>query len=352
MTDIRSNNVRVTNSTFTISEYVEQLKSGTIIINKDYQRTDKVWPTSAKSFLMDTILLGYPMPKLSLYQRTDLKTMKTVKEIVDGQQRTTAIREFYENKFPISGASAFSGMYFRDLDEEQKLSFLSYVISVDIILRATPTEIREMFRRMNSYTVPLNPQEKRHAINQGEFKFFMVSLSSIYSESLKLLGVMTEKNLSRMLDMELYADIIMGWTNGIDTARAPKIDKFYEDNDASFKQKPAIEKIFTDTFSVIFEMSAIEGTSLMKPYNFFSLFLAIAHKLHMSPALETLIHSDKKPINILDSQQRLSALAEIISNKDRSKNQALVEATSESTNLKKNREARFKIFFEALSEGD
>lgn len=350
MTSILVNNVRVTNSTFTISEYVDQLRSGTIVINREYQRTDKVWPTSAKSYLMDTILLGYPMPKLSLYQKTDLATLKTVKEIVDGQQRTTAIREFYDNKFPISGASSFSGLYFRDLGEEQKLAFLSYVISVDLILRATPTEIREMFRRMNSYTVPLNPQEKRHAIHQGKFKFFMVTLSETYSESLKTLGVMTEKNLSRMLDMELYADIIMGWTSGIDTARVSKIDKFYADNDKKFSddKQQEIEKIFRDTFSVLYSFRELYGTSLMKPYNFFSLFLAIAHKLHKSEKLNNLIgHNNKKIINP-DAQQNLSVLAEAINNKDRANYPEIVDATSESTNLKKNREARFKIFFEAL----
>ena len=42
---------------------------------------------------------------------------------------------------------------------------------------ATPDQIRETFRRINSYTVPLNPEEHRHAVFQGDFKWFMHDLT-------------------------------------------------------------------------------------------------------------------------------------------------------------------------------
>jgi hypothetical protein len=64
------------------------MREKSIIVNHDYQRSDKVWPPAARSYLIETILLGFPIPKLSLYQTTDLKTKKTKKEIVDGQQRS------------------------------------------------------------------------------------------------------------------------------------------------------------------------------------------------------------------------------------------------------------------------
>jgi len=67
-------------------------------LTEEYQRSDKVWPGSAQSYLIETIVLGFPMPKLSLYQRTDLQSKKTFKEIVDGQQRSMAIRQFFDNK--------------------------------------------------------------------------------------------------------------------------------------------------------------------------------------------------------------------------------------------------------------
>jgi len=45
------------------------------------------------------------------------------------------------------------------------------VVGVHHRVAATPAEVREVFRRINSYTVPLNSEEQRHATYQGPFKF-------------------------------------------------------------------------------------------------------------------------------------------------------------------------------------
>ena len=60
--------MRVTSSTFTVAEYCEQMREKTITVNHDYQRSDKVWPTAARSYLIETLLLGFPMPKLATVQ--------------------------------------------------------------------------------------------------------------------------------------------------------------------------------------------------------------------------------------------------------------------------------------------
>ena len=85
---------------------------------------------------------------------------------------------------------------------------LNYHLGIDTFVGATPDEIRQTFKRMNSYTVPLNPQEKRHAEYQGAFKWFITDLSDKYAETFKKIGVFTEKQLTRMDDSELLFDII------------------------------------------------------------------------------------------------------------------------------------------------
>ena len=77
-------------SPMTVADYCAGLDRGELQVNQLYQRSDKVWPPAARSFLIETIILGYPLPKIFLFQKTDLKSKKTVKEIVDGQQRTRA----------------------------------------------------------------------------------------------------------------------------------------------------------------------------------------------------------------------------------------------------------------------
>src|SRR4051812_28321011 len=87
---------------FTVVDYLAQLERGEIIVNEAYQRSEGVWPTAARSFLIETVLLGYPVPKLSLHQRTDVGTLRARKEVVDGQQRTYALRRFAANGFRLS----------------------------------------------------------------------------------------------------------------------------------------------------------------------------------------------------------------------------------------------------------
>src|ERR1700760_2319858 len=117
--------MRSTNTNMTIADYREQLRNRQITINHNYQRTDRVWPVSAKSNLIDTILNGYPIPKMIFSQTTDLDTLKTRKEVVDGQQRTAAITEFFNNKYALTRGD-FSGSRFDDLEPQKKRDFLAY----------------------------------------------------------------------------------------------------------------------------------------------------------------------------------------------------------------------------------
>jgi hypothetical protein len=205
--------MQVIPTNFTIAEYCGQLAAGTIVVNKDYQRTDTVWPPAARSYLIETILEGYPMPKFLLSQKTDLKSRKTIKEIVDGQQRTKAITDFFDDKLRISGKGIFSGKTLKQLDEQDQQRFINYSITADVFAGATDDEIRQVFRRMNSYTVPLNHQERRHAIHQGEFKWFIVEITQQYAGVLKNIGVFGERQLSRMADAALFTEVVMAIRN-------------------------------------------------------------------------------------------------------------------------------------------
>ena len=85
------------------------------------------------------------MPKLSLYQKTDLKSRKTIKEIVNGQQRSEAIRAFYADELRLSGHSEFAGKRFKQLEEEHQQRFLWSGLPVDVFVGATDAEIVQCF---------------------------------------------------------------------------------------------------------------------------------------------------------------------------------------------------------------
>jgi len=115
----------IQSTNYTIADYCAAMLRKEIIVNRDYQRSDKVWPPAARSFLIETILLNYSMPKLSLYQVTDVRSRKTYKEIVDGQQRSITILDFYNDKLrlsKLSGIPEAAGKLYSQLDSDYRQS--------------------------------------------------------------------------------------------------------------------------------------------------------------------------------------------------------------------------------------
>ena len=342
-------------TSYTVADYCKDINNGDVVVNRDYQRSDKVWPPAARSYLIESILLEYPIPKLFLYPKTDLKSKRTIKEIVDGQQRSQAILDFYNNKLRISPKSNIPearGKLYRQLDEELQSDFLTYGLSVDLLQQATPEEIRESFRRINSYTVPLNPEEIRHAVYQGDFKWFINELSSKYDKTFDNLGIFTNKQLIRMVDFKLLAEVIDAYLYSITNSSKRRLDKLYEFFDDKFPFKDETEKRISNAMKFIIDLKEIHNGPLMKPYNIYSLILAINH-----------VHSPIKALNKVYRCTRgyaferdkvisnLSILAEAVENNETSgRYKKFVLANMSKTNGALHRGRRFKWFCKALIE--
>ena len=153
-----------------------------LIINPEYQRGPGLWPAGARSYFIDTILTGFPFPKLYFYEYIDRENKKPRRELVDGQQRARTILAYIADEFAIGGDSEYKGQRFRDLPPETQERFLSYSVAVDVVRNATRGDILQKFRRMNAYTLPLNRAEQRHATFFGEFKWFINSVTDSYAE--------------------------------------------------------------------------------------------------------------------------------------------------------------------------
>lgn len=328
------------------------MTKGAIRVNTDYQRSSAVWPPAARSYLIETILKGYPIPKLSLYQKTDLKTRTTVKEIVDGQQRSQAIRTFFENDLRISGRSEFKGKRFDQLDDDAKNQFLSYALSADVFSAATEAEIREVFRRINSYNVPLNPAEKRHATYQGEFKWFVVSLCEEYSQTLKDIGIFKEPQLARMYDAQLFSEVCRTLVEGIDHASERRLDDLYVQYDKSCPPESDFRQGLGAGISLLVKLKPLYQSPLYKQYNVYSFLTAAAHISRRFPALDTAFRVTHRRVPdakvVIDN---LSVLANALESPTPPKPLIdFVDACAEKTNRKDPREVRFRWFCKALTE--
>jgi Protein of unknown function DUF262 len=345
--------VQTVQSPLTIADYCAAIDRREIAPNNEYQRSDKVWPPSARSFLVETILLGYPLPKIFLFQKTDLKSKRTVKEIVDGQQRSKTIYDFFSNKLVLSQKSEIEqarGKTYDQLDDELKGRFLNYLLSIDLFVSASAAQIRQAFRRLNSYTVPLNPEELRHADFQGEFKWFIYKVTRDYEETMLQLGIMGEKQIVRMQDTKLFAECVHALLNGVKTTSATSLNNLYRQFDKTFPESERIRKRIDDAMAFIVDMPDVHQGPLMKPHVFYSLFLATTHTLDPLEALATIFVPPEPYVFKADIvAANLSALAEALEtdNPDR-KFQRFVDAAAARTNVEAQRVVRIEWLGKAL----
>lgn len=338
----------------TVADYCAGMQAGDLKVNRDYQRSNQIWPETAKSFLIETILHGYPLPKLSLYQITDRISRKTVKEIIDGQQRSEAILQFYDGTLRLSRQLELgdaANRTYAELDPELQDKFLAYSIGIDLFVEATREDVREVFRRINSHTVPLNPEEQRHAQYQGDFKWYIYHLARAHDQTLVDLGVFSEKQIVRMNDMKLFTELTHALIHGITTTNKKSLDSLYREFDRGFDQSEIHRQLLDWAIGTINTLQAVAGTALMKPYNLYSLALAIIHAEHHQETLADLGPGGQGLGGLPTISVRLSELAEAAESKTprRTEDQPFVDATQSRTNVKSQRETRFRYFLEAVA---
>jgi hypothetical protein len=272
--------VKILHSQFTIAEVRDMLERGDLTVNKSYQRSPNIWPVDAQSYFIDTILEGYPFPKVYFYEQYDQKKKRPLREIVDGQQRISSSVSYLNNQFQLSAASKrFKGLTFDELTADDQQKLLMTHLQVDIILSAERSELLEMFRRMNAYTAPLNAAEKRHSGFQGKFKWFIAEMSDLYAPLLGQFEVFTPKQILRMSDAEFLTELALIVEKGIINKEQRSLSNIYKQFDEEF----ADERVYRERLSDFFEtlktsLNELQRTFIMKPYVLHSLFCAMTHR--------------------------------------------------------------------------
>ncbi|MGZ5221861.1 MAG: DUF262 domain-containing protein [Chitinophagaceae bacterium] len=339
---------------YSLIDFIGMLDRKEIVINRDYQREPGLWPISARSYFIDTILQGYPFPKIYLYQSFNERTKRPFKELVDGQQRITTINDFYNNKFALNNASKnFSRLKYSDLDEDTQRRFLSYQIDISTILSANRSELLEMFRRMNSYTAPLKEAEKRHSTYQGDFKWFIAEMADCFSPILEDYEILTQKQIARMADAEFISELVVVIEDGIQSKRTAKIERLYKVYDTEFPVKENIQLILERFFNVLTkDLVEIKGTFITKSYVIHSLFCALTAIWFGYPNSEDVFDELPDPDFEIDFDVALSnllALADAHEEQDEDGTFAeYVVACLSSTTQQEQRKIRTRFLIKAL----
>jgi len=237
-----------------------------------------VWSNRAKSYLIDTILRGLPIPKLYIRQIIDLASGTTVREVVDGQQRLRAVFEFIEGNLQVSKIhnEEYCGLKYEQLPDEVRKEILAYEFSVDVLLGASDREVLDIFRRINSYGVTLNAQEKLNAEFFGAFRQFIYRLGFDHLEFWRKNLILLEDKISRMAEAQLTSELVIAMLDGFQQGKR-SIRQFYKKYDDNFPQAKKIKKEFHDTMDLIafvFE-DKLSQTPFKRVPLFYSLFCAL-----------------------------------------------------------------------------
>lgn len=178
------NEIDVDISTVNLGSLIEQLENDEIDLQPDFQRAADVWDNVKKSRLIESILLGLPLP--SFYFSEDPRSQKL--SIIDGLQRICAIRDFILKKdepLKLEGLQFlknFEGMTYSQLARPEVKRIKSLKITMNTLRKGTPLDVKYIiFQRVNTAGEPLTPQEMRHALNQGPAAEFIKELANMES---------------------------------------------------------------------------------------------------------------------------------------------------------------------------
>lgn len=261
-------------TSYRISVFKDWDEKGILELKPTYQR-NLVWSHNNKSFLIDSILSGFPVPEIYVQVSTDQHGF-TKYYVVDGQQRVTAILDFFKGKYEIlpSESQEFGGKKFEDLTPGQKEKFWDYSLVTRELKTSSEEDVRAVFRRLNKYVVPLNKQELRNATYSGVFLKLMSDLADneFWTEN----KIMTPKEVRRMKDVEYVSELTLFMIHGVQGKSDDVLNKYYQMYDESFEQGTEIKKRFEKALNKIEEIFPdFRSTRWHYKEDFLSLFLAV-----------------------------------------------------------------------------
>lgn len=266
--------------TYNVLDFVEWNNNGLLELSPDFQRR-AVWTEKAKSYLIDTIIRGKPIPKILITQ--DLQGARNIRIVIDGQQRLRTILEFYSGDFKISNVhnKEFGGKAYDQLPEEVQNDFKKYELGVDILFETSYEEILDIFARINSYTVTLNKQEIYNAKYVGYFKNYVFKYGFKYVRYFVDARIITKAKVTRMGEAELTADLFVALIDSVQTNKGIEnyYKKFEEEEGPLENAAEQFDKIMS-YIGAIYPASDLSQTNWRRPQLFYTLFTSIGHLLY------------------------------------------------------------------------
>lgn len=163
------------NITWSARQLKGMVMNGKINLNHIVQRSF-VWEKSRKSRLIESMIVGYPIPPVFAKRLDDSsgKRSSNIYYIMDGKQRLSTIKEYLNNEFELTTlpevtymddeigeeiTTDISGLKFSELPEALQNYLATVNVSVTYFDNLTKEEERELFKRLNAGK-PLSAKSK------------------------------------------------------------------------------------------------------------------------------------------------------------------------------------------------
>ncbi|MGA4993821.1 DUF262 domain-containing protein [Nonomuraea bangladeshensis] len=341
--------------TFTIAEFLKWSDDNELNLNPIFQR-GPVWAPPARTYLIDSIIRGYPIPKLLLRTSIDRDTRRTIRDVVDGQQRLKTIIDFASNKFALTAkAKEYRGYRYRDLGDEEKDAFLAYKLTCEQLINASDEDVLEVFLRINSYAVPVNGSELRNARFDNEFSSYVKELSRRMHRIWDM-GVITKRERVRMVDHSTVAELLGFLIRGVSEGADQNITALYEEHRTTSLDELPPEEVFMDVMGMMEQLlQEYAGEAITARPHFLMLSAAVMYAKDLLPAgrldfskipqREEMLHDLASAITAIG--QLNTAIATPVEDLD-PRLLPFIEARSSSQRMS-SRQIRFEYFCHALT---
>lgn len=262
----------------TIADIYQLIESGKLILRPDFQRKF-VWTHEHQEEFIDTILNGLPFPEIYVSQGDiDISTLKTTRNVIDGQQRLTTIRNYIEGKHDKKPTKV---PLYQSLSDDKKRELLSYQIVMRDIGKVDEETVREIFRRINLTKFKLEDIEIHNAVYDG---FFIQTAKTILeSISLEKYGVLKESEFTRMADLHFMLLVMATLENGGYFAQDKEVENMIAEYNDEYKNKDHMIALLIKTFAVITDLDLPLDSMWFRKSNFFTLVVEIAKNINTIP---------------------------------------------------------------------
>jgi hypothetical protein len=253
------------------------LDSKKYTLNPEYQRR-KRWDNGRKSRLVESFIMNVPIPPIFLYE-----VDYSFYEVMDGQQRLTAIYDFYKGEFELEGLEYWqdlNGRTYQNLPEQVKRGIDRRYLSSIVLLQETAKSTIEadflkqiVFERLNSGGEKLTPQETRNALHNGKFNQLCIKLAQNDSFRKMWKLPLESEGEEKLLESEPYrkmedVELVLRFFayRHIDNLRS--VDKFLDSYLKQANHYPDLtiknlENLFNETIDLIY--SIFEDSAFIPP---------------------------------------------------------------------------------------